>query len=102
MDKMALGEVSLNTLGSSLANYDSASAVYSVNYYPKEGRRESEGTQRRRHYPTALSKNIQTNKTMQFLSPFAKFAKWGYWHRHVVPCVRLQQLGFHWTDFHEI
>jgi hypothetical protein len=29
-------------------------------------------------------------------------AKSDYWLRHVCPSVRTEQLGFHWTDFHEI
>jgi len=32
----------------------------------------------------------------------AKRAKDDYWLRHVCPPVRMQQLGSHWTDFHEI
>jgi hypothetical protein len=51
---------------------------------------------------------IYENKT--FLDPFAKIAKTDCYLRHVIlsvrPAVRLpfrmKQLGFPWTDFHEI
>jgi len=31
-----------------------------------------------------------------------KFVKSDYQLRHVCPSVHMEQLGFHWTDFHEI
>jgi len=37
-----------------------------------------------------------------FLGLFEKLAKSDYWLRHVCPSVRTEQLGSHWTDFHEI
>jgi hypothetical protein len=46
----------------------------------------------------------------RFLSPFKKIAKSDYKLRHVClsvglffrPSVRMEKLGPHWTDFHEI
>jgi hypothetical protein len=31
-----------------------------------------------------------------------KIAKIDYWHRRVCPSIRIEQLGSHWTDFHEL
>jgi hypothetical protein len=39
-----------------------------------------------------------------FLGAFTKLQKKksDYYLRHVCPSVRMEQLGSHWTDFHEI
>jgi len=36
------------------------------------------------------------------LCAFAKIAKSHYNLRHICPFVRMEELGSHWTDFHEI
>jgi hypothetical protein len=41
-------------------------------------------------------------KNYPLLGVFAKFAKSGYRLRHVSVCVRMEQLGSHWTQLHEI
>jgi len=33
---------------------------------------------------------------------FREIAESGYQLRHVCPSLRMEQLDFHWTDFHEI
>ena len=39
---------------------------------------------------------------LTFLGAFAKISKSDQKLRYVCPSVRMEQLGFHWTDFHEI
>jgi hypothetical protein len=43
------------------------------------------------------------NPKMSFLvGAFAKLRKSDYYLHHVCPSVRIEQLCFHWADFHEI
>ena len=37
-----------------------------------------------------------------FIRSICKIAKSDHYLRHVRPSIRMVQLGFHWTDFHEI
>jgi len=52
--------------------------------------------------PFESTRNSKTFLEVPSVGAFAKLRKSDCQPRHVCPSVRMEQLGSHWTDFHEI
>jgi len=101
------GQIYLIHIGGHIRNLKGA--YVTKLYSPKNGQMNSRNEQ----YIPICGLNLETRPrwrvnrdhsgyAMLFLGRFAKIEKSDCYFRHVCLSVRVQQLGYHWTDFHEI